>query len=77
MSFLVTLLWTALAWIWTQLATSIFWANNYKLSQLGLENTTSETLQRGKTSPRVLGNVEYPFIPITPRSILTLCGSTC
>ena len=29
------------------------------------------------SSPEALGNVEYSFIAITPRSTLTLSGSTC
>ena len=28
-------------------------------------------------SPGVLGNKEYPFTTITPRSLLTWSGSTC
>ena len=63
---------------------------SYKLNQaswLGMQNTPTAFLQRGKTSPTtsvldiilnypVLGNVEYPFIAIGLRSILIQRGRT-
>ena len=69
-----------------------FLLDQNKPSWLGMQNTLTASLQRGKiirpgydtkqSDPKalamleLLGNTEYPFIAITPRSTLAWSGSS-
>ena len=53
------------------------WISFGSLSPSGILGITLNCIQCWGSSPRTLGNVEYPFIAITLRSTLIWSGCTC